>query len=471
MVAKPLQDQKLNLLEEINLREKSWGNTPLYQRLQHSLQWWQKNASPQVVTLIREGITPQWHLPPLLSVQGRQGSNLDQAQKILADYEKSGAVKRVGAEGTRHLLPWFLISKVEPTGDTKWRFISDCREINQHFQVQKFRLDHLQQIYPQLKKGEWAAKIDLKDAYFHLPVNEALRPFLRHKVGDQVWEYQAGPFGLNVMPQLFQGVVKTFEKKWRKVGVQVYIYLDDILIVAPTEKTLKKHLDLVVQDLLDSGFKINSKKSTLEPSQVVNHLGFVLNFQEGKVQLVPQKMKGIRKELGKFITKTEMSKRQISAILGQIRANLLALPFLRAFTGDLVEFLAKKAQDSWDSKHLISPEIKGELKKVRELLEFWSGRPFPQKATRILHSDSSDLGWGGLDPISGEKIQEYWRDKKDLHINVKEMEAAINTVRSLSKRNETVELNVDNQVIYYYLSKGGGRKTPSTKCCSPFGTG
>ena len=95
----------------------------------------------------------------------------------------------------------------------------------------------------------------------------------------------------------------------------------------------KKHLDLVVQDLLDSGFKINSKKSTLETSQVVNHLGFVLNFQEGKVQLVPQKMKGIRKELEKFIAKTEMSKRQISAILGQIRANLL--PGAKLQTGSL----------------------------------------------------------------------------------------------------------------------------------------
>jgi hypothetical protein len=458
-----------NVLEQLIIEaEKGWGDTPLPNRLQHCLPWWEKWATPNVVTLIREGIKPQWHHPPHLSVQGRQGENLEQAQNFLEDYEKSGAVKRVDAQGTLHLLSWFLISKPEEGGDIKWRFISDCREINQHFQVEKFKLDHLQQIYPLLQRNHWGAKIDLKDAYFHLAINQALRPFLRHKVGNQIWEYQAGPFGLNIMPQLFQGVMKTFERKWRKRGVQVYIYLDDILIIAPTPVQLKKNLQLVVQDLLESGFKINQKKSILVPSQIVNHLGFVINFQEGKLQISPQKVKGIRKELGKFVTKTEMSKRQVAAILGQIRANLLALPFLRAFTTLLVNFLATKSGDSWDSRHIISPEIKGELLQVKTLLESWGGRPFVAKPSRTLHSDSSDTGWGGIDPASGQFVQEFWRENSHLHINVKEMAAAINTVQSLAKPGENVLLCVDNQVLFYYLQKGGGRKNPFNKMLQPF---
>ena len=235
-------------------------------------------------------------------------------------------------QGSKHLLPWFLISKPEERGAVKWRFISDCREINQHFQVQPFKLDHTQQILPAVQKGHWASKIDLKDAYFHLPVDPSLKPYLRHRVGDQTWEYQAGPFGLNIMPSLFQGVMKTFQAKWRAVGVQVYIYLDDILILAPTKKLLQKHLELAVQDLVAAGFKINVKKSCLEPSQVLTHLGSQHNFQEGKLQLHPQKLKTVRKELGKFVKKDHMSKKQVASIEGQVRANLVALPFLRAFT-------------------------------------------------------------------------------------------------------------------------------------------
>ena len=177
------------------------------------------------------------------------------------------------------------------------------------------------------------------------------------------------------MPQLFQSVMKTFEKKWRKKGVQVYIYLDDILIIAPTPGQLEKDLKLVVQDLVESGFKINQKKSSLTPSQKVTHLGFVINFQEGKLQISPHKIKSIRKELGKFVTKTEMSKRQVAAILGQVRANLLALPFLRAFTTLLVNFLAEKSGDSWNSKHPVSQEIKSELQEIKSVLEKWGGDP------------------------------------------------------------------------------------------------
>ena len=169
----------------------------------------------------------------------------------------------------------------------KWRFIADCREINQHFPVKNFRLDHMQQIFPALKRGHWGAKIDLKDAYFHVPLHSSLKPFLRHRVGDQVWEYQAGCFGLNVMPQIFMSIMKTFERKWRRAGLQVFIYLDDIFLVSSTKKILQKHLDLAVQDLLDSGFRINIKKSTLEPCQSVTHLGFIVNFAEGKLQLSP----------------------------------------------------------------------------------------------------------------------------------------------------------------------------------------
>jgi hypothetical protein len=319
-----------------------------------------------------------------------------------------------------------------------------------------------------LVKGSWAVKLDLKDAYFHIGVHPSLCPFLRHKVGSQIWEYRSGPFGLNIMPEIFQKVMRTFECKWHKKGIQAFIYLDDILILGTTQKILEKHLQLVVQDLTDSGFKLNLKKSVLQPTQQVHHLGFLLDFQEGKVKLAPQKMKGVRRELGKFITKSQMSKRQISAILGQVRANLLALPFLRAFTSEMVQFLKQRSQDPWDTQYPVPQVVKKELIEVRKILEGWEGRPFPTKATRILHSDSSTLGWGGLDIQSGEKIQDFWRQQKDLHINKKELLAAISTVQSLARGGETVELNVDNQVLFHYLNKGGGRKGPFNALLQPF---
>ena len=59
--------------------------------------------------------------------------------------------------------------------------------------------------------------------------------------------------------------------------------------------------------------------------------------------------------------------------------------------------------------------------------------------------------------ISFRNFGGTWR-APPLHINKKELIAAINTIKSLSKEGETVSLSVDNQVIYYYLTKGGEGK-------------
>jgi hypothetical protein len=60
------------------------------------------------------------------------------------------------------------------------------------------------------------SKSDQKDAYFHVPIHQDLKLFLRHQIGDQIWEYQGGCLGLNVMPKIFMSIMKTFEKNGDK---------------------------------------------------------------------------------------------------------------------------------------------------------------------------------------------------------------------------------------------------------------
>lgn len=201
----------------------------------------------------------------------------------------------------------------------------------------------------------WGAKIDLKDAYFHLGLSPDLWPYLRIMVGDQLWEYRGGVFGLNVMPQIFMLVMKTFEKKWRSKGIMVFIYLDDILVLGSTPRQVEKHLDVVVPDLLDSGFLINIKKSCLTPSQNIQHLGFSLDLKSGFLKICPQKIKAVKRELGKILTKESMSCRKMAAILGQVRSFLVALPFLRAFTDDMCRFVNTSQKFGWDYVQGVPP--------------------------------------------------------------------------------------------------------------------
>ena len=113
-------------------------------------------------------------------------------------------------------------------------------------------------------------------------------------------------------------------------------------------------------------------------------------------------------------------------------------------------------QFGWDKKQKIPSALQAEVREKKEVLLNWEGRQFQHRATiRRLQSDASQTGWAGVDLTENRQIQEFWRDQQGLHINIKELHAAIQTVKSLAKPKEQVNLSVDNTVAYSYLKKGG----------------
>ena len=454
--------------------EKGQGQkVPLFIRLRQALHYWRSTlkAPGEVLQLIQQGVCPDWGHPPSLPIktQSKSSQEIKNATDLLEDYAQQGAVKKVTWAGTKHLVPWFIISKPEPQG-MKHRLIADCRAINAHLNTKHFKLDHIREIFPFLQKGMWATKIDLKDAYFHLALNPTFRPYIRMQVGENLWEFQAACFGLSPLPQLFMTLMKPLQKFWRKRGVQIFVYLDDLLLLSRTKLQVEQHTQLVLQTLKNAGFQVNLKKSQVEASQQVIHLGFLLDVQTGHLKLVPQKLKQIKKQLGKIVCMRSMSCRKMAAILGQIRSCLPALPFLRAFSDKLVSFVNQQISTGWDTQLSIPQELKDQLVNLKELLTQNPGQSFQDNQTQRqhLHSDSSDWGWAGLDLTTGKFVQEFWRKEANLHINVKELKAAVETVRSLAQPNSRVLLSVDNQVIFYYLRKSGGKLPQYNQILRPF---
>jgi len=115
----------------------------------------------------------------------------------------------------KFLIPWFVLSKREPTGEIRNRLISDCRLLNVHLVPPQFRLENIQQVFPVLRKGMHAIKVDLKNAYFHLGVADVVKPYLCMQVGEKFYQWQEAPFGLSILPFLFQSLMKTLLKRWR----------------------------------------------------------------------------------------------------------------------------------------------------------------------------------------------------------------------------------------------------------------
>ena len=162
-----------------------------FQRLRACFGWWQHHAPQYVLDLIKWGVEPTFQ-GNLLQVreQLKSAEDILLAQEVIQDYVQAKAAKEVSLQGTRYLVPWFVIQKVEPSGKIKNRLISDCREINKELTPPRFKLDHWKDIFPQLEKGMWATKVDLKNAYFHLELSQALKPFIRMKIGEKFFRWK-----------------------------------------------------------------------------------------------------------------------------------------------------------------------------------------------------------------------------------------------------------------------------------------
>ena len=445
---------------------------PYFLRLRRSITWWEKHAPATTVKLIKHGVRPTFNLPEHLGskVQRHSPQEEEQALQVLQEYMQVGAVIKNPPGITRHLIPWFVISKQE-NGKEKLRLISDCRVINQFFRTKHFKLDHWKNIFPYLKKGMWAAKIDLKNAYFHLELEKTLKPYVRVKVGGDIYEFQAACFGISTLPQLWMQVMKVFQKIWRQKGIMCFIYLDDILVLNTSPAGVTRDLKIMMDTLQEAGMIVNHKKSILVPTQKLEHLGFSLNLQDGILEVPKHKLKAVRKELGKILTHKQMTCRKMAAILGNVRSFLMAMPFLRAFTDHMMAFVNQQGHWGWDVPLEIPETLQQEVRDLKNLTEQWNGRPFQERTImRQLHSDSSNHAWAGIDVQTGTVVQEFWRERNGLHINVKELEAAIQTTKSLAKQGEIVHLSVDNSVAFAYLTRGGGKLPHFNKLMRDFWT-
>ena len=83
-----------------------------------------------------------------------------------------------------------------------------------------------------LRKGDIMVKIDLKDAYFTVPVWRNHQKFLRFVRKETMYEFVCLPFGLASAPRVFTKLMKPVVALLRQLGIRLIIYLDDMLIMA-----------------------------------------------------------------------------------------------------------------------------------------------------------------------------------------------------------------------------------------------
>ena len=141
-------------------------------------------------------------------------------------------------------------------------------------QIEKFKMETPETIRTFLQQGEWVTSVDFKDAYFHIPIQEQSRKYLRFHVQGRTYQFKALPFGLSTAPMEFTVLAKEVKLMAIHKGIRIHQYLDDWLVRAKSQQICLQHTQSLVKMCQNLGWLVNLEKSELEPKQVFNFVGY-----------------------------------------------------------------------------------------------------------------------------------------------------------------------------------------------------
>ncbi|KAK3251021.1 hypothetical protein CYMTET_39632 [Cymbomonas tetramitiformis] len=327
----------------------------------------------------------------------------------------------------------FLVPK---PGTNSWRLVMDFRWLNEFCVKSKCKMETLKKLPRLASQGGWCFTFDLKGGYHAVGIDPDFQEFMQFDIQGVLYQCGALPFGWTDSPRIFVKLMKTLvelirspqageerhevkklrdgqevRRRWAvrrregglrrgsdRAGARVLPYMDGFMVITKTQDDAFVQRDRLSKLLPRLGLFRNEKKGHWEPTQLVEHLGLEVDFEEGL-----------------------------------FRAEQLGI------------------QGEADEASLGRPTMVGQTA-GDESVEWAQDLASPTRAK--LHTDSSLFAWGGVLNLK-KGARGFWNDElQKLHITHLELETVYKTVRSFLPELEgkVVRLYCDNQAVVAMLS-------------------
>lgn len=343
----------------------------------------------------------------------------------------------------------------------KIRVILNLKNLNQFVSYHHFKMEHLPFVLELVHENDYFGSIDLSDAYFSVPVAQEHWKYFKFMWNGVLYAYKVMMFGLSSAPRIFTKICKPILACLRAShAIRCSLYIDDMIVMAHTASALTKNLDIICNLFEDLGFNINYEKSMLSPSNLVKHLGYIIDSSSMTIAIPNEKNVEIREKCKSFSASNSTSIRQGASLIGTLQAYSQGTEWGRLFYRDLdrdkIKALRKSA-GNFEALYSLSAETK-------ENLKFWitaenlSPRFFGYRVYHAqIFSDASLTGWGAH--LEGVKAGGNWSaDESIYHINWLELKACWLGLKSFvsNRRNLNVSVRLDNTCAIHYINNMGG---------------
>ena len=264
--------------------------------------------------------------------------------------------------------------------------------------VPTFKMETAETIRNSVTKGEWLVSIDLKDAYFHIPIHPDSQHLLHFQVDKRTYQFKALLFGFATAPLEFTRIV---------TEASSFFSLADFEFTNTWIAQRKHQTQLSAPDKRtppnDSRNRLHDKslKSELEPTQKIDFLGYHFDLVQEKVSPTEKKPKILQKSIQGHVSPS-------LAHLGPLESRniLIRAKNIQGFLNVIADSLSSKdkiIQTEWSlhprifsliSKVCYQPMVNMFATKMNHKLPLYVS-PVPD--ANALNIDAFNISWEGLD--------------------------------------------------------------------------
>ena len=292
----------------------------------------------------------------------------------------------------------------------KWRLILNLSHppqcsVNDGIPLEEFSLKYISvdtasDAIMTLGRGCSLAKIDVKSAFRICPVHPTDWPLLGFQWRDAFYYDRVLPFGLRSAPYIFNCFAESL--CWILTNnyavAHIMHYLDDFLTLGCNTSECSRNVGLITSLFNKLGVPIAEDKQE-GPSTVLTFLGITLDSFRLEARLPPDKLSSIKDAITVWLTKHEVSKRELLSLIGLLSFAAKVVPPGRSFLRRMIDLAC--SQPSLDSLIPLTEPFFKDLHWWHTFLESWNGRSFlmspkwlPSSALRLFTDSSGTIGYG-----------------------------------------------------------------------------